>query len=285
MTVYLVGAGPGDPGLLTIRGRDVLAEADVVLYDDLVNPRLLALAPREALRIGVGKAEKGHGTPQDAINSLLLEYGRSYDCIVRLKGGDPFVFGRGGEEALALAEAGIPFEIVPGVSSAIAAPAFAGIPLTHRGLASSVAIVTGHEASTNCKGGASVNWRRVAMATDTLVILMGVSRLPQIVSDLIAYGRSPQTPAAIVEQGTTSQQRTIVARLRELPAVAASAAIKSPAAIVIGDVVTLRQHLAWFFEWPVTAPDRQVPDTSGTDAGLHLGSGRHSRDREVVTCA
>ena len=246
MTVYLVGAGPGDPGLLTVRGRDLLTQADVLLYDDLVDARLLALAPPAATKIDVGKARRDGraATPQDAINALLVRYGRTNTCVVRLKGGDPFVFGRGGEEALALAAAGVAFEIVPGVSSAIAAPAYAGIPVTHRGLASSVTIVTGHEAPHKAEGSARVEWGH--LCGDTLVILMGVSRLPDIAAELIESGRSPNTPAAVVEQGTTPQQRVVTGALRDLPARAAAAGIRSPAAIVVGEVARLAGHLAWF---------------------------------------
>jgi uroporphyrinogen III methyltransferase / synthase len=229
MTVYLVGAGPGDPGLLTVRGRDLLAEADVVLYDGLVDRRILALVAPGARLIDVGKVhprdDKGRdgrdgrdgrahnrlapASPmsQEVVEALLVEHGRTGACVVRLKGGDPFIFGRGGEEALALVAAGIPFEVVPGVSSAIAAPAYAGIPVTHRGLAASVTIVTGHEAPGKPPRAAHVDWDRLATATDTLVILMGVGHLAEIALRLQAAGRPAATPAAIVEQGTTSHQR------------------------------------------------------------------------------
>jgi uroporphyrin-III C-methyltransferase len=259
VTVFLVGAGPGDPGLLTVRGRDLLSEADAVLYDALVDPRLLGLTAPGCLLADVGKrgsaAAKEHSTAQDTINTLLVEYGRQYERVVRLKGGDPFVFGRGGEEALALAEAGIPFEVVPGVSSAIAAPAYAGIPVTHRGLASSVTIVTGHEAPGKSSGEATVDWGRLATATDTLVILMAVGKLPVIAAQLIAHGRPAETPAAVVEQGTTPQQRVVAGALATLPALAAEAGIRSPAAIVVGEVVRLRQSLAWFIQ-PIESNER-----------------------------
>ena len=248
MTVYLVGAGPGDPGLLTVKGRDLLAAADCVLYDGLVDGRVLELASPRARLIDVGKTGRsgGHPTTQTEIDSLLVAYGRTGACVVRLKGGDPFVFGRGGEEALILAAAGVPFEIVPGVSSAIAAPAYAGIPVTHRGLASSVTIVTGHEAPGKGRGLAHVDWARLATATDTLVILMGVARLAAITGELIAHGRPPDTPAAIVEEGTTARQRAVAGPLGDLPRLAAAAGVRSPAVIVVGDVVRLREYLAWF---------------------------------------
>ena len=249
MTVYLVGAGPGDPGLLTVKGRDILTAAEVLLYDDLVDPRVLTLAPAAAIKIDVGKARRGgqtgrHATPQDTITALLVDYGRGGACVVRLKGGDPFVFGRGGEEALALAAAGVPFEIVPGVSAAVAVPAYAGIPVTHRGLSSSVAIATGHEAPDKASGEARVDWSR--LGGDTLVILMGIARLPHIAAELIDSGRSPDTPAAIVEQGTTPRQRVITGTLRDLPARAAAAGVRSPAVIVVGEVTRLAKRLAWF---------------------------------------
>src|SRR5918997_661322 len=217
MPVYLVGAGPGDPGLLTVRGHTLLAGADVVLYDGLVDARVLALVSPRATLVDVGKTypgshpagggagqRGGHGGPSQAeIEALLVAYGRRGGQVVRLKGGDPFVFGRGGEEALALAAAGIAFEVVPGVSAAVAVPAYAGIPVTHRGLAASVAVVTGHEAAEPPAGHARVDWTALATAADTLVILMGVGRLADIVPRLLAGGRAPQTPAAVVERGTT----------------------------------------------------------------------------------
>jgi uroporphyrinogen III methyltransferase/synthase len=268
MTVYLVGAGPGDPGLLTVRGRDLLAQADVVLYDALVDPRLLALAPPTAQRINVGKvphdahhpphsgylspagqpshrSPSSHGAPTQAqINALLVHYGRLAPCVVRLKGGDPFLFGRGGEEALALAQAGIPCEVVPGVSAALAVPAAAGIPVTHRGLAASLAIVTGHEAPDKGPGAAHVDWGRLATATDTLVILMGLGRLPQLVATLLAQGRAPTTPAAVIGQGTTPWQQVVVGLLAQLPGLVVAARVRSPATIVVGEVVRLRGQLA-----------------------------------------
>jgi uroporphyrinogen III methyltransferase/synthase len=258
VTVYLVGAGPGDPGLLTIKGRDLLAEADVVLYDDLVDARVLGLCGERAVRVGVGKARGAGGhrpaTAQEEINRLLVEHGRSGARVVRLKGGDPFVFGRGGEEALALAAAGVPYEVVPGVSSAVAAPAYAGIPVTQRGLASSVTIVTGHEAPDKAPDAARVDWRRLGgSGGDTLVILMGVGRLPHIAAELIAGGRAPETPAAVIERGTTPEQRVVTGTLRDLPQLAAEAGVKSPACIVVGEVAALRRDLAWF-DQPAQGP-------------------------------
>lgn len=242
--VYLVGAGPGDPGLLTVRGLELLRTADVVIYDRLVNPRLLDEAPPEAIRIFAGKLTGTHSVPQQQINALLIAHARRGRRVVRLKGGDPFVFGRGGEEAEALAEAGIPFEVVPGVSSAVAVPAYAGIPLTHRRLSSSFAVVTGHEEA--CKDEPVVEWERLATAVDTLVVLMGVKALPRIIRALVAHGRSPSTPVALVRWGTTEIQETIVGTLADIIDTAQAAGLQPPVVVVIGEVVTLRDRLHWF---------------------------------------
>ncbi len=247
-SVALVGAGPGDPGLITVRGLELLRRADVVVYDRLVHPRLLDEAPR-ARRIFAGKAAGRHALAQERINALLVTHARRGRRVVRLKGGDPFVFGRGGEEALALARAGVPFEVVPGVTSAVAAPAAAGIPLTHRGLAASFTVVTGHEEA--CRRESSVDWARLAGAADTLVVLMGVGALPRITRALVAHGRSPATPVALVRWGTTDLQETLVGRLDDIAARAARARLEPPVVAVIGDVVALRERLAWFPEQPL----------------------------------
>jgi uroporphyrin-III C-methyltransferase len=239
--VYLVGAGPGDPGLLTVRGLELLRKADVVVYDQLVNPALLEHAPPSAERIFAGKRAGRHCIAQEAINQVLIRLSRSGSHVVRLKGGDPFVFGRGGEEAEALADAGIPFEIVPGVSSASAVPAYAGIPLTHRKIASSFAVVTGHEAR---KSEDAVDWSKLAMAVDTLVIMMGLGNLPIIVTKLIAHGRAPDTPASVLSCGTTRDQETVYGTLADI--VKKSAHVKPPALIVVGGVVSLADKLQWF---------------------------------------
>jgi uroporphyrinogen III methyltransferase/synthase len=241
-TVYLVGAGPGDPGLFTVRGLELLRRADVVVYDQLVNPVLLEQASPATIKIYVGKQAGRHCIAQNEINEVLIGYARLGHDVLRLKGGDPFVFGRGGEEAEALADAGIPFEIVPGVSSAVAVPAYAGIPLTHRKFASSFAVVTGHEAR---KAQSSVDWAKLATAVDTLVILMGLGNLPIIVANLMKHGRAPETPAAVIRLGTTSEQETVLATLADI--VEKSAAIEAPALIVVGDVVSLADKLGWFF--------------------------------------
>ncbi len=247
--VYLVGAGPGDLGLLTVRGLELLRLAQVIAYDQLVNPVLLEAASPIAIRIFVGKHTGRHRIAQEEINQVLIDYARRGYEVVRLKGGDPFVFGRGGEEAEALADAGIPFEIVPGVSSAVAVPAYAGIPLTHRKFASSFAVVTGHEA---CKAHDSVEWSKLATAVDTLVILMGLSNLPIIVSKLIAHGRPPQTPVALIRWGTRNEQETVIGTLADI--VEKSALVEPPAVIVVGDVVSLADKLQWFIPTPYNHP-------------------------------
>jgi uroporphyrin-III C-methyltransferase len=255
--VYLVGAGPGDPGLMTVRGLELLHTAQVIVYDQLVNPLLLEEASAVAERIFAGKQAGRHCIAQQEINQILVDYARLGCDVVRLKGGDPFVFGRGGEEAEALAEAGIPFEIVPGVSSAIAVPAYAGIPLTHRKLASSFAVVTGHEAR---KLHASVDWARLATAVDTLVILMGLRNLPIIATKLIAHGRSPETPAAVVRWGTTTEQETVIGTLANIAARAT--ALDGPVVIIIGNVVSLADKLQWY-----TAPLLNLP-TDGREFSI-----------------
>ena len=242
-TVALVGAGPGDPGLMTVRGLELLRRAQVVVYDRLVDPRLLDEAPR-ARRIFAGKASGNHALPQEQINALLIRQARRGRRVVRLKGGDPFVFGRGGEEAEALARARIPFEVVPGVSSAVAVPAYAGIPVTHRGVASSFTVVTGHASVSGREP--SVDWPRLAHSADTLVVLMGVESLPRIACELIAHGRPATTPVALVRWGTTSAQETVTGTLRDIAVRAVQARLEPPVVIVIGDVVGLRGRLQWF---------------------------------------
>jgi uroporphyrin-III C-methyltransferase len=247
--VYLVGAGPGDPGLITVRGLQLLHQAQVIVYDQLVNVELLEEAPSTATRIFVGKQAGRHCIAQEEINRTLIDYARLGCEVVRLKGGDPFVFGRGGEEAEALADAEIPFEIVPGVSSAVAVPAYAGIPVTHRKFASSFAVVTGHEA---LKGKPAVDWGKLATAVDTLVILMGLHNLSAIVAKLIAHGRSPETPAAVIRRGTTCDQETVIGTLADI--VEKSASLKAPTLIVVGEVVELKNQLDWF------SPDARLPE-------------------------
>ena len=243
MTVALVGAGPGDPGLITVRGAALLARAEVVVYDRLAHPALLDLAPATAELIDVGKAPGRVAMDQDGINAVLVERGQRGLAVVRLKGGDPFVFGRGGEEAEVLAAANIEFEVVPGITSAIAAPAYAGIPVTHRGLSTHFTVVTGHEDPE--KGTTDTNWDALARAGGTLVILMGAGHIGEITERLIAAGRSADTPVAAVRWGTRAEQRTIRATLATI----ADAGVQAPSAIVVGPVAGL--ELAWFESRPL----------------------------------
>lgn len=246
--VYLVGAGPGDPGLLTLKGARCLAACDTVVYDFLANPELLSMAPAQAERIYVGKKGGDHTMGQDGINQLLVDLATAGKTVCRLKGGDPFVFGRGGEEASALAQAGLAFEVVPGITSAIAAPAYAGIPVTDRRATTEVAFVTGHEDPG--KAASTINWSALA-GIGTLVFLMGVKNLPHICGQLIKNGRDPATPAAAVRWGTTPQQETVTGTLETLPKLVKQAGLKPPAITVVGQVVELRQELAWFEKLPL----------------------------------
>ncbi len=247
--VWLVGAGPGDPGLITVAGLERLREADVIVYDRLASPRLLEHAREDAELIFVGKVAGRGEHDQDKINDLLVEKALQGKRVVRLKGGDPFVFGRGGEEAEALRAAGVPFEVVPGVTSAAAVPAYAGIPVTHRGLASTFAVVTGHEDPG--KEESAVDWGRLATAVDTLVLLMGVKTLPEIVDRLIDGGRPAETPVAVIQSGTTPDQRTVTGTLADIVRRVQEAGITPPAVTVVGEVARLRETLAWFEDRPL----------------------------------
>ncbi len=243
-TVYLVGGGPGDPGLITVKGLELLRRADVILYDRLIPKELLAEARPGAELIDVGKPSyKPHRISQDMINETLISKARDGHMVVRLKGGDPFVFGRGGEEALACRAAGVPFVVVPGVTSAIAVPAAAGIPVTHRGVATMFTVFAGYEDPT--KGDSHIDYDTLAHVarTGTLVLLMGASRLPQIVEQLIAAGVDPNTPAACIEWGTTDQQRVVEGTLATLPQITADAQIGPPTTTIIGAVTALRATL------------------------------------------
>ena len=244
--IYLVGAGPGDPELLTVKAQRLIQEADTVVYDRLVSNEILSLIPATVSRVYVGKATNRHTLSQQEINALLVDLGRKRQRVVRLKGGDPFIFGRGGEEALALARNDIPFEVVPGITAAQACAAYAGIPLTHRGLARSVQFVTGH-----CKDNEALVLDQAALsdAEQTLVVYMGLANLPQIVRDLVEAGRPEDTPAAIVERGTTSRQRNIVTTIGELQQAVERHAVVSPAMLIIGPVVSLAEELDWFMPW------------------------------------
>ncbi len=270
--VFLVGAGPGDPKLLTLRGQECLGKADVVLYDHLANPELLKFASPQAERVYVGRKGRGTYREQSEINTLLVQKAREGKCVVRLKGGDPFVFGRGGEEAEVVAQAGIGFEVVPGVTAAVAVPAYAGIPVTHRTLASTVALITGHEDPE--KPESAMEWPRFASAEGTLVFVMGTKNLPQIVDRLIMEGKSSSTPVAIIRWGTYARQRTVIGMLDNIVEKAREAEMSPPTIIVVGEVVKLRDHLNWCESRPlfgkgilVTRPPEQAPIFSSLLAG------------------
>lgn len=247
-TVYLVGAGPGDIGLLTLRGAELLRRAEVVVYDALVNRELLRLAPAGAELIFAGKHAKDHTLTQDEIHALLIAKARAGKCVVRLKGGDPTIFGRAGEEAEALTAAGLEFEIVPGVSSFVAAPTYAGIPVTHREHSSKLSIITGHEDPTKTE--ATIDWAQVAKEPGTKVVMMGTARMGQIAAQLIAGGMKPATSVAMIRWGTTGQQKSIVGTLKNIGELAAAANLQAPTVAVIGDVVKLRSKLNWFEDRP-----------------------------------
>lgn len=253
--VYLVGAGPGDPDLITVRGLTCLRRAEVLVHDRLVAPELLDEVSPRTLRIDVGKEAGNHRCPQEQINALLVEHAQKGRVVVRLKGGDPFVFGRGAEEALACAAAGVPWEVIPGVTSATSVPARAGIPVTHRGVATSFAVVTGH-----CLGDDRVDWDALARV-DTLLILMGLSRLGEVADRLRAHGRPASTPAAAISRGTLPDERVVVAPLEEIAAAAAREGLPTPVLIVVGEVVRLREELddlARTADWRDAAPVFQL---------------------------
>jgi len=248
-TVYLIGAGPGDPGLLTIKAKECIETADVVVYDYLASPFLLNYAKEEAQVIYVGKKGGDHTLTQDKINLLLIDKAKEGLDVARLKGGDPFVFGRGGEEAQELLSHGVPYEVVPGVTSAIAAPAYAGIPVTHRDHTSFVSFITGHENPN--KKDSSMQWDVYAKSDATLVFLMGVKNLGNIVKNLVEHGKPASTPIALVRWGTTTKQQTVTGTLETIVEVVKKAGIKSPSIIIIGHVVSLREELAWFDKRPL----------------------------------
>jgi uroporphyrinogen III methyltransferase / synthase len=248
-TVYLVGAGPGDAGLLTLRGAELLRRADVVIYDVLANPELLRLAPPTAEFISRGSRGTEKALSQEQLNALMISKATEGKCVVRLKGGDPYVFGRGGEEAGELADAKIPFEVVPGVSSIVAAPNYAGIPLTHRDVCSTFTVITGHEHPD--KENSDLDFEEIARIPGTKVILMGLKRLGELTETLIARGMPPETPVAIVHRGTTGGQRSVEGTLRTIAALAAENKLSAPAITIIGDVVKLRKKLNWFEHRPL----------------------------------
>jgi len=260
--VYLIGGGPGSPDLVTLKGKKCIRRADIVIYDYLVSDSLLSLAGSEAELIYVGKQSGQHTMSQREINKLLIEKAGQGLRVARLKGGDPFIFGRGGEEGMALARAGIPFEVVPGITSAIAVPAYAGIPLTHRAYASTVSFITGHEDPT--KETSTIDWGALAQSSGTLVFLMGIGNLPNIVQKLMDWGRPPECPVAVIANGTTPNQKTITGRLDGIVPKARKARLNPPGVIVVGNVAALREHLNWFELKPlfgktilVTRPEEQ----------------------------
>jgi uroporphyrinogen III methyltransferase / synthase len=267
--VYLVGAGPGDPGLLTVRARDLLASCDAIAADALANPVIVAEAraanPRAELH-DVGKRGGSESASQESINALLVRLAGEGKRVVRLKGGDPLVFGRGSEEAQALAAAGVEFELVPGVTAGVAAPAYAGIPVTHRGMATSVTFVTGHEDPT--KAESQTDWSALARAGGTIVLYMGVKTLPRIAAALVAGGMSPDTPAAAVQWGTYARQRTVTATVSTLSDAVARAGLGAPVITVIGDVVALRDEIAWFDRRPLFGQRIVVTRASAQAGGL-----------------
>ena len=270
MTVYLVGAGPGDPGLLTVRAAELIARADVILHDRLIPAEALAGARADAEVVYVGKQGGGPQMPQEEIHRLLVEHARAGRDVVRLKGGDPFVFGRGGEEALVCLEAGIPFEVVPGITAGVAAPAYAGIPVTHRELASGVAFITGHEDP--AKPETALDWPALAAFPGTLVFYMGVRALPRIAERLVAGGRSASEPVAVVERGTLPGQRTLLATLADVAEGAAEAGIRAPAITLVGPVAALGEQLGWLERRPLhdvsIAVTRARPQASALAARL-----------------
>lgn len=280
MKVFLLGAGPGDPGLLTLKARDALAAADVVVYDALANESLLRHARPDAELIYVGKVAGNHALPQHEINALLVRKAKEGKVVARLKGGDPYIFGRGGEEAEELLAAGVPFEEVPGISSTVAAPAYAGIPLTHRDFASSVTIITGHENPD--KAGSAHNWQALARSASTLVFVMGMKNLPRIARNLTAAGLDPHTPAALIYRGTTPQQRSLVATLEKLPQAAVDAQFSNPSIIVVGKVAQLHDALNWFEQKPLFGASVVV--TRAREQASGLARSLTELGAEVIQC-
>ena len=277
MKVYLIGAGPGDPGLFTLRGKEILERADVIVYDYLASDRLLSFARKDAECIYVGKKGGDHTLSQDGINSLIVAKAKEGKTVARLKGGDPYMFGRGGEEAEELLAAGVPFEEVPGVTSGIAGPAYAGIPLTHRAHSSSVCFITGHEDPT--KPDTAHDWEALARSASTLVFYMGMKNLPDISRKLVDAGMNPDTPAAVVRWGTTPRHRSLAATIGTLPEEAARHGFAAPSLIVVGSVVTLRDKLNWFEKRPllgkgvvVTRAREQASDSAAllAELGAHV---------------
>lgn len=277
-TVYLVGAGPGDVGLLTVRGAELLRRADVVVYDALVNAELLSLAPKTAELIFGGKRAGDRAISREALSELLISKAREGKTVVRLKGGDPYVFGRGGEEAEKLADSNVPFEVVPGVSSFVAVPNYAGVPLTHRDYCSKLTLITGHEDP--AKEASTIDWPQVATTAGTKVIMMGTDRIGAIAEMLVAHGMDPATPIAIVRWGTTARQQSIEGTLGTIAEVAAKAQIRPPTVAVIGEVVKLRNKLNWYERRPLFG--QRVVVTRARDQAGQLGARLHELGAEVL---
>lgn len=270
--VYLIGAGPGDPGLITVKAKECIQAADVVVYDYLASPVLLGYAGKDAEIIYVGKKGGDHTLTQDKINLLLVDKAREGKNVARLKGGDPFVFGRGGEEAQELLSYGISYEVIPGVTSAVAAPAYAGIPVTHRDHTSFVSFITGHERPD--KKGSRMQWDIFAKSDATLVFLMGVKNLPNIVTKLMEHGKPSDTPVALVRWGTTTRQQTVTGTLATIVDAVEKAGLKSPAIIVVGHVVSLRDELAWFDQTPLFGKKIVITRARAQASGLVASLGR-----------
>ena len=266
-TVYLVGAGPGDPGLLTCRAADLIRQADVLVYDALCNADFVRMAPEGAEIIYAGKRSSDHAIPQDELNQLLVEKAQTGQTVVRLKGGDPFVFGRGGEEAQELVAAGVPFEVVPGISSSVAAPAYAGIPVTHRDHCSSYTVITGHERPEK-EGESAVDWSRLANDPCTKIVLMGVERIRAIAGNLMDHGLPGTTPVGMVRWGTTGKQETLCGTLESIADLVAEREFKAPAVTIIGSVVNLREELNWFENRPLFGKRIVVTRTRKQASGL-----------------
>ena len=277
-TVCLAGAGPGDPGLIGVRALECIKQADAIVYDRLVSPRLISLAREDAELIYVGKASSRHTLRQEEINALLLRLAKENKTVLRLKGGDPFVFGRGGEEAMYLREHGIAFEIIPGITSAIAVAAYAGIPVTHRGIATSFAVFTGHEDPEKTESG--LRWDKLATAVDTLVFLMGVENLPYITSQLMTHGKAAGTPAAVIRWGTTPDQQTLVTTLGSAVSDVAEAKLTPPAIFIVGEVVNLREELRWFDQRPLFG--RKILVTRAREQASRLTSGLEAAGAQCI---